>query len=126
MEADTHNSTRQEKFGLWQPMVSEADENFRSVPSFLLQRNEKIPAQLSEKMAANMINNVRKFASDQELRQLAGFLLANGPSLEEIRENSLAHEQSMFIQEKLDKVAKMLAHPYMCTECVQGFSDHIM
>ena len=126
MEAASHNLTRQEKIGLWQPMVSEADENFRSVPSFLLQRNQKIPAQLAEQMAANMIKNVRKFGSDQELRQIAGFFLSNGPTLEVIRENQLANEQSLFIQETLDKIAKMLAHPYMCIECTQGFSDHIM
>ena len=126
MEAAFHNLTRHEKIGLWKPMISEPDEHFRSCPSFLLQRNQKIPVRLSEKIAANMVKNVQKFGSDQELRQLAGFLLANGPSLDEIRENHLANEQSMFIQEKLDKISKMLTHSYMCTECVQGFDDHIM
>ena len=126
MEAACQNLLRQEKIGLWRTVVSEADDDFRIVPTFLLERNQRIPAPLSEKISANMVKNIQKFGSDQELRQLAGFLLANGPSLEEIRENHLEHEQSLFIKEKLDKVAKMVAHPYMCTECVQGFNDHLM
>ena len=117
------NRNRTEKVPLYIPIVPLIENSSRN-PSFLLQKNPDLSDEIFELATTSMRQEGKLLCSELDVRKCLQFFLPNPPTLEQIRNCDFLIDQTLFYNETMAKIIKMLGKLYICADCALGFSTH--
>ena len=120
---NNYNRNRMTKVPLYIPIVPTIENSARN-PSFLLQKNPDLSDNIFELATTSMRQEAKLLVSELDIRKCLQFFLPNPPTLEQIRNSDFLIDQTLFYNENMSKIIKMLGKLYICTDCALGFSTH--